>query len=288
VCHYNAQVCWAGPHTLAVAGSQDTAVRMLQLDTDDNYVLDLKNTAFPGGAASRPASAAADSAGIVALVYEPGQQVLAAATAAGRVCLFKHWLSRAHAAAAAVAAADPASQWEPSNCFWVSGTCQHKELVFCLSPACRVDCTHVGTQVCTSVPEHTGSSWRLPAQCTIVGYYLMLATKCCACSTVMMFNPADIWQRCMLPWQVGGAPEKLSWGPTAQIVAAGCADGLYLCVKSPLHHKLSDGYAAVQVGRHDCCCLWVTCLKGAAPASRGCQCNSKAACLHTYACALLA
>lgn len=139
LCVPPAQVCWAGPHTLALAGSQDTAVRMLQLDTDDNYVLDLKNTAFLGGAASRPGSAAGDSAGIVALVYEPGQQVLAAATAAGRVCLFKHWLSRAHAAAAAAAAAaDPASQWEPSHSFWVSETCQHKKLVWFFAHACCV------------------------------------------------------------------------------------------------------------------------------------------------------
>jgi hypothetical protein len=112
---------------------------MLQLDTDDNYVLDLKNTAFLGGTASRPGSAAGDSAGIVALVYEPGQQVLAAATAAGRVCLFKHWLSRAHAAAAAAAAAaDPASQWEPSHSFWVSETCQHKTSVWFFAHACCV------------------------------------------------------------------------------------------------------------------------------------------------------
>lgn len=47
--------------------------------------------------------------------------------------------------------------------------------------------------------------------------------------------------------QVGSAPERLSWGPTAQIMAASCADGLYLCQKLPLHHKLADGYAAVQV-----------------------------------------
>lgn len=94
-------------------------MRMLQLDTDDNYLLDLSNRSFPGSGASRPASAA-DAAGVVALVYEPGQQVLAAATASGKVCLFKHWLSKAHAAAAAgAAAADPASQWEPSHCFWV-------------------------------------------------------------------------------------------------------------------------------------------------------------------------
>lgn len=117
------QVCWAGPHTLALAGRQDTAVRMLQLDTDDNYLLDLKSKDGVSSSSnrSRPASAAADTAGIVGLVYEPGQQVLAAATAGGQVCLFKHWLSKAHAAAAAsAAAADPASQWEPSHSFQAS------------------------------------------------------------------------------------------------------------------------------------------------------------------------
>lgn len=115
------QVCWAGPHTLALAGSQDTAVRMLQLDTDDNYLLDLKSSDFAGSSrTSRPVSAAADASGIVSLVYEPGQQVLAAATASGQVCLFKHWLGKAHAAmAASTAAADPASQWKPSHFFKV-------------------------------------------------------------------------------------------------------------------------------------------------------------------------
>jgi hypothetical protein len=95
---------------------------MLQLDTDDNYLLDLKSKDVASSSSkSRPASAAADTAGIVGLVFEPGQQVLAAATAGGQVCLFKHWLSKVHAAAAAsAAAADPASQWEPSHSFQVS------------------------------------------------------------------------------------------------------------------------------------------------------------------------
>jgi hypothetical protein len=94
---------------------------MLQLDTDDNYLLDLRSKDFASTSSSRPASAAADAGGIVALAYEPGQHVLAAATASGRVCLFRHWLSKAHAAAATAAAAvaDPARQWEPSHSFWV-------------------------------------------------------------------------------------------------------------------------------------------------------------------------
>jgi len=102
-------------------------VRMLQLDTDDNYLLNLRNTDFlsssSGSRSGQPDSASgAETSGIVALVYEPGQQVLAAATAAGRVCMFKHWVSKAHAAAAAVSSAtgDPSSQWEPHHCFWVS------------------------------------------------------------------------------------------------------------------------------------------------------------------------
>lgn len=116
------QVCWAGPHTLALAGSQDTAVRMLQLDTDDNFVLDLKSSSNSSASSFSAADSqrAPDATGIAALVFEPGQQVLAVATAAGRVCLIKHWLSKAHAAAAAgSASADAASQWEPTHCFWV-------------------------------------------------------------------------------------------------------------------------------------------------------------------------
>lgn len=113
------QVCWAGPHTLALAGSQDTVVRLLQLDTDDNYVLDLKPREFSrsSSSAGRPASVAADT-GIVSIVYERTQQVLAAATAGGQVCLFKRWLPSTMAGT--TAAADPASQWQPSHCFWVS------------------------------------------------------------------------------------------------------------------------------------------------------------------------
>lgn len=94
---------------------------MLQLDTDDNYLLDLKSKdSASSSSKSRPASAAADAAGIVGLVYEPRQQVLAAATAGGQVCLFRHWLKAHAAAAASAAAADPASRWEPSHSFQVS------------------------------------------------------------------------------------------------------------------------------------------------------------------------
>jgi len=52
--------------------------------------------------------------------------------------------------------------------------------------------------------------------------------------------------------QVGCGPQQLSWGPTAQVIAASCAEGLYLGRRTPLHHKLSGGYAAVQVQRVAC------------------------------------
>lgn len=116
-------MCWAGPHCLALATSNDTAVRLLQLDTDDNYMLDLQqaepcrpSSGRDGLAQDRGGAQRADSgAGIAALVYEPGQGVLAVATGAGRVCLFKHWLSQAHAAAA-----EGVKQWEPLHTFMVS------------------------------------------------------------------------------------------------------------------------------------------------------------------------
>jgi hypothetical protein len=95
---------------------------MLQLDTDDNFLLDTWNRDFVSSSSSstvQPREGGDQgAAGIVALVYEPRQQMLAAASASGKVCLFKHWLSKAHAAM--VTAAGPVSQWQPSHCFWVS------------------------------------------------------------------------------------------------------------------------------------------------------------------------
>eukprot|EP00879_Flechtneria_rotunda_P011811 GHRR01012338.1.p1 GENE.GHRR01012338.1~~GHRR01012338.1.p1 ORF type:complete len:1377 (+),score=585.08 GHRR01012338.1:1099-5229(+) len=165
-------VCWAGPHTLASATDQNSVIKLLQLDTDDNYVLELNQADFiraEGQADSAPALAGASAAGvayggITALAYEPRQQVLGAATDDGGVCLFRRWSSRAPAALTAAAALDPAKQWEPQHCF-----------------------------------------------------------------------------------QVGKLPTALGWGPSAQLVAASCTDGLQLCSRSLLHHKLCEGYAVIQV-----------------------------------------
>jgi hypothetical protein len=187
-------------------------VRLLQLDTDDNFVLDLKAREFLGSSRSRPASAAADMGGIVSIVYERTQQVLAAATAGGQVWLFRRWLTGTMAGT--TAAADPASQWQPSHSFWVS--------VRCTASAQATKQVQAGSSVSGTVTAALG--WLTP-RCLPL---------CCAGAGLN-------------PQQVGSAPERLSWGPTAQVLAASCADGLHLCQKSPLHHKLSDGYAAVQV-----------------------------------------
>lgn len=49
--------------------------------------------------------------------------------------------------------------------------------------------------------------------------------------------------------QVGIEPLGISWGPTAQLLAVQCADGLHVCTRTMLQHKLSEGYAVMQVGR---------------------------------------
>lgn len=130
------QVCWAGPHTLALASRQDAAVRMLQLDTDDNFTLDLDMQEIASSSSMSNAdldatAAAGGSTGIVGLVYEPVQRVLAVATSTGWICLFEHWMSKAQAAAAAAAAPDPASEWQSAHVFWVS--CKADDMYFALS-----------------------------------------------------------------------------------------------------------------------------------------------------------
>lgn len=123
------QVVWAGAHTLATASESDSVVRLLQLDDDANYVLDLKQAQFvrsdsgrdASGAGAGPAAAAAASGGgggVTALAYEPWQQTLAVATADGRVSLFRRWLGALHASLAAL---EPAKQWQPQQSFQVGG-----------------------------------------------------------------------------------------------------------------------------------------------------------------------
>jgi hypothetical protein len=113
------QVCWAGPHTLAFATDQSSAVRLLQLETDDNCILDINQTEFLQADSNKESAAGNQAAsGITALAYEASQQVLAAATVGGRVCLFKRWAGSASAEQAALSAAEP-KQWEPQQCFQV-------------------------------------------------------------------------------------------------------------------------------------------------------------------------
>ncbi|WIA30074.1 hypothetical protein OEZ86_000169 [Tetradesmus obliquus] len=46
--------------------------------------------------------------------------------------------------------------------------------------------------------------------------------------------------------QVGKLPSTLCWGPSAQLLAASCGDGLQLCTRALLHHKLCEGFAVMQ------------------------------------------
>lgn len=39
-------VCWAAPHTLATASDRDSVVRMYNLDTEDNYILQVTQTSL--------------------------------------------------------------------------------------------------------------------------------------------------------------------------------------------------------------------------------------------------
>lgn len=110
------QVCWAGPHTLATVTDKDNTIRLLQLETDDNYVLDVSKVDFnrqDSGKDTKDAST--DTPGVAAIAYEPQQQVFAAATVGGRLCTFR----RLHNAQDD-SGAEPVKQWEPQQAFQVS------------------------------------------------------------------------------------------------------------------------------------------------------------------------
>lgn len=51
---------------------------------------------------------------------------------------------------------------------------------------------------------------------------------------------------CCLP-QVGRGVTALCWGPTAQLLGVQSTDGLHICTRAPLLHKLCEGFAAIQV-----------------------------------------
>ncbi len=50
------------------------------------------------------------------------------------------------------------------------------------------------------------------------------------------------------PLQIGAVPRSLSWGPSPRLMVTVCGDGsAFVCRKALLHHKVSEGMAAVQV-----------------------------------------
>jgi hypothetical protein len=98
-------------------------VRLLQLETDDNYILDINQTDFLQADIDRETAGSPAASGITAIAYEAGQQVLAAATVDGRVCLSRRWAGAASAEQAALSAAEP-QQWEPQQCFQVRARAQ--------------------------------------------------------------------------------------------------------------------------------------------------------------------
>lgn len=113
------QVCWAGPHTLATAVDKDSTIRLMQLDTDDNYVLDVSKADFTRADSDKESIGLSGlTAGITALAYEPNQQTLAATTAEGRVCLFKRMQSDLQDDTFS----EPVKQWEPRQSFQASNS----------------------------------------------------------------------------------------------------------------------------------------------------------------------
>jgi hypothetical protein len=72
--------------------------------------------------ADKEAAGSPAANGITTIAYEPGQQVLAAATLDGRVCLFRRWAGSTSVEQAAASAAEQ-QQWEPQQCFQVR-TCR--------------------------------------------------------------------------------------------------------------------------------------------------------------------
>lgn len=111
-----AQVCWAGPHTLATATDRDSTLQLMQLDTDDNYVLDVSRAEFARADSDREVRGSTSSAaGITALAYEPRQQTLAATTAEGKVFLYKS----NQGSTEDESASEPFKQWDPQQSFQV-------------------------------------------------------------------------------------------------------------------------------------------------------------------------
>lgn len=110
------QVSWAGPHTLATATTSDSTVRLLQLDTDDNYALDLNKADFARTDSAHKSQTNTLAGGIAALAYEPYQQMLAAVSMQGLVCLYKRVAVNQHGDGLV----DLATQWEPQQSIKVS------------------------------------------------------------------------------------------------------------------------------------------------------------------------
>ncbi|GBF91287.1 intraflagellar transport protein [Raphidocelis subcapitata] len=73
-------LAWAAPHVLASGAEGDESVRLLDLETDDNFLLQLEGGA--GAAAGGPGR-------LACLAGDPARGLLAAATADGRVALFE-------------------------------------------------------------------------------------------------------------------------------------------------------------------------------------------------------
>lgn len=197
---------------------------MLQLDTDDNYALDLNQTEFLQAGTDEDVAGSGQGtspSGIAAMAYEPRQQVLAAATVAGRVCLFRRWSSSPPAEQAALAADDPAKQWEAQQSFQVNMAWRSAASLMFSHHVCH----HAAHAMLVCLPA---SHW------------------CCEPKPLMYCYPS-LLSGGYGALQVGRQPTSLCWGPLAQLLAANCADGLHLCTKALLHHKICEGYAVIQV-----------------------------------------
>lgn len=72
------QVSWAGPHTVAIAMHQDLAVRLFDLDTQDNALLPLD-----------PPSSSGVREGVMCLSWSEAHQQLAVGTSGGSLQVFK-------------------------------------------------------------------------------------------------------------------------------------------------------------------------------------------------------
>jgi hypothetical protein len=97
-------------------------------------------------------------------------------------------------------------------------------------------------------------TWLSVWQGSLAGHSLLLI---CAFIMHMVFGLASFVTCfcCVVAFglvQVGKLPSSLCWGPSAQLLAASCGDGLHLCTHALLHHKLCEGYAVIQVGPVSC------------------------------------